>query len=150
MLAWGERSARLGVQSFHRRQRMDQAEITASPKLRIIFAVVGAIMLALWGWSLVSPIENWGNPNEDGFSYVPVFYSTPICLPAGFFLLAGTISGRGRRVANARIALFLGCGVLFIVGSFLIFQHIANSNDGKIFGIQVGSYSSGSVVKNNG
>jgi hypothetical protein len=41
-------------------------EITASPKLRSMFAVAAFIMLALWGWSLVPPIENWRNPNEDG------------------------------------------------------------------------------------
>ena len=35
-------------------------EITASPKLRSMFAIAASIMLALWGWSLVPPIENWG------------------------------------------------------------------------------------------
>ena len=48
-------------------------------------------MLALWGWSLVPPIENWGNPNEDGFSYVPVFYTTITCLPVGTYLLVGRL-----------------------------------------------------------
>jgi hypothetical protein len=117
---------------------MDQAEIKASPKLRIIFAVVAVIMLALWGWSLIPPIENWGNPNEDGFSYVPVFYATITCLPAGLYLLAGAIAGRGRHVARARTALFLGGGLLFLVVAFLIFQHIANANGGRLFGIQIG------------
>ena len=46
-------------------------EMTASPRLRAMFAISAAIMLALWGWSLVPPIENWGNPNEDGFSTSP-------------------------------------------------------------------------------
>ena len=45
-------------------------EMTASPRLRVMFAVAAAFMLFLWAWSLVPPIENWGNPNEDGFSYV--------------------------------------------------------------------------------
>jgi hypothetical protein len=117
---------------------MNQAEITASPKLRVIFAVVAAAMFALWGWSLVPPIENWGNPHEDGFSYVGVFYATPTCLPVGFYLLAGAIAGRGRQVARARIALFLGGGLLFLVVAFLIFQYIANSNGGRIFGVQIG------------
>jgi hypothetical protein len=62
-------------------------EITASPKLRAMFVVAAAIMFALWGWSLVPPIENWGNPNEDGFSYVAVFYTTITCLPVGLCLL---------------------------------------------------------------
>jgi hypothetical protein len=117
---------------------MDQAEITASPKLRVIFVIVAAIMLALWGWSLIPPIENWGNPNEDGFSYVPVFYATITCLPVGLYLLAGAIAGRGRHVARARTTLFLGGGLLFLVAAFLIFQHIANSNGGRLFGVQIG------------
>jgi hypothetical protein len=32
-------------------------------------------MLVLWGLSLIPPIESWGNPNEDGFSYVPAFWA---------------------------------------------------------------------------
>lgn len=79
-------------------------EITASPRLRSMFAVAAFIMLALWGWSLVPPIENWSNPYEDGFSYVPVFYTTIICLPVGIYLLVGAIAGHGRYVRHARIA----------------------------------------------
>ena len=117
---------------------MDQAEITASTKLRVFFVVVAAIMLALWGWSLIPPIKNWGNPNEDGFSYVPVFYATITCLPVGLYLLAGAIAGRGRHVTRACTALFLCGGLLFLVVAFLTVQHIANSNGGKVLGIQIG------------
>jgi len=85
----------------------DKTEITVSPRLRAMFVVAAAIMFALWGWSLVPPIENWGNPNEDGFSYVPVFYTTITCLPVGLFLLVGAIAGRGRNVTRACIAFFL-------------------------------------------
>jgi Na+-driven multidrug efflux pump len=113
-------------------------EITASPKLRATFAVAAAIMFALWGWSLVPPIENWGNPNEDGFSYVALFYTTITCLPVGFFLLIGAISGRGRRVTRARFAFFIAVAITLLVVAFLIVQHIANNNDGKVFGIQIG------------
>ena len=109
---------------------VDQVEIMASPKLRLIFIVVAAAMFVLWGLSLIPAIESWGNPHEDGFSYVPAFYATTICLPAGIFLLAGAIAGRGRHVARARSALFIGGGTLFIVVAFLIFQHIANSMGG--------------------
>jgi hypothetical protein len=69
----------------------------------------------LWGWSLIPPIESWGNPQEDGFSYVPAFYATIFCLPTGLYLLAGGIAGRGRYVTRGRIALFIGCGVLLVV-----------------------------------
>ena len=103
-----------------------------------MFAVAASVMLALWGWSLVPPIENWGNPNEDGFSYVSVFYATIFCLPIGIFLLIGAIAGRGRYVGRARIAFFIAAVVTFIVVAFLIVQHIANNNHGKVFGIQIG------------
>ena len=113
-------------------------EITASPKLRSMFAVASFIMLALWGWSLVPPIENWGNPNEDGFSCVAVFYTTIICLPAGIYLLVGAIAGHGRYVRRARIVFFIAAGITLLVVAFLVVQHIANNNDGKVFGIQIG------------
>jgi len=87
-------------------------------------------MFVLWGWSLIPPIENWNNPNEDGFSFVPAFYATPICLPVGIFLLAGAIAGRDRHLARARPALFIGAATLFVVIAFLIFQYIANSMGG--------------------
>ena len=101
-------------------------------------AVAAFIMLALWGWSLVPPIENWGNPNEDGFSYVPVFFTTITCLPVGIYLLAGAIAGHGRYVSRARIAFFIAAGITLLVVAFLVVQHIANNNDGKVFGIQIG------------
>jgi hypothetical protein len=113
-------------------------EITASPRLRAMFVIGAGIMLALWGWSLVPPIENWGNPNEDGFSYVAAFYTTLICLPIGLYLLIGAIARQGRSVRRARIALFIAAGVTMLVVAFLIVQHIANNNDGKFFGVQIG------------
>jgi hypothetical protein len=112
------------------RSSVDQVEITASPKLRLIFIVVAATMLVLWGLSLIPPIESWGSRNEDGFSYVTAFWATIICVPVALYLLVGAIDGRGRHVARVRNALFIGCGTLFIVGAFLIFQHIANSMGG--------------------
>ncbi|HXX08160.1 MAG TPA: hypothetical protein VEJ43_08840, partial [Pseudolabrys sp.] len=101
-------------------------------------AVAAAVMLGLWGWSLVPPIQNWGNPNEDGFSYVPLFYTTIICLPIGLLLLTGAIAGRGRFVRRARIAFVVAAGITTLVVAFLIVQHIADNNGGKVFGIQIG------------
>jgi hypothetical protein len=113
-------------------------EVMASPRLRRMFAVGAVIMLGLWAWSFVPPIENWGNPNEDGFSYGPLFYATIICLPLGIFLLIGAITGRGRSVRRARIAFILAMPIILIVVAFLIVQHIADNNNGKVFGIQIG------------
>lgn len=96
-------------------------------------------MLGLWAWSFASPIENWGNPNEDGFSYVPLFYATIFCLPLGIFLVVGAMAGHGRYVRRARIAFVIASVITFIVATFLIIQHVANNNDGKVFGIQIGA-----------
>ena len=109
---------------------MDRAGITASPRLRVMFLAVAASMLILWGWSLIPLIENWNNPREDGFSAVPAFYGTLVCLPTGLFLLIGSIVPQGQHVVRARSALFVGGGTLFIVLAFLIFQQIANSMAG--------------------
>jgi hypothetical protein len=116
----------------------DTTEITASPRLRIMFGAAAAIMLSLWAWSLVPPVENWGNPNEDGFSYVGVFYATLICLPVGLYLLVGAIAGHGQYVRGARVAFFIAAGITFVVVAFLIIQYIADNNDGKVFGVQIG------------
>jgi hypothetical protein len=80
---------------------VNQVGITASPKLRVIFVVGAAVMLVLWGLSLIPPIENWDNPNEDGFSYVPAAYATITCLPVGLYLLAGP-AALPIRAASAR------------------------------------------------
>jgi hypothetical protein len=103
-----------------------------------MFVIGAAMMLALWGWSLVPPIENWGNANEDGFSYIGVFYTTLICLPVGLCLLIGAIAGQGQSVNRARVAFYIAAGVTMLVVAFLIFQHIADNNDGKVFGVQIG------------
>jgi hypothetical protein len=113
-------------------------ETTASSSLRSMFAVVGFIMLALWGWSFVPPIQNWGNPNEDGFSYAPLFYTTIVCLPLGIVLLADAAAGHGRYLRRARTAFYIAVGINLLVVTFLLIQSIANSNDGKVFGIQIG------------
>jgi hypothetical protein len=102
-------------------------ESTASPAFRLTFIVVAVAMLALFGWSLSEPIKNWNNPNEDGFSYIGVFWATIVCLPVALYLVRGAIAGHGPRVAFARKALIIGYAVIFIVVAFLIFQYIENA-----------------------
>jgi hypothetical protein len=53
---------------------MDQAGMTASPQRRVIFLVVAALMLLLWGLSLIPP----------------VFYASIICLPQSHSLMSFT------------------------------------------------------------
>ena len=67
-------------------------------------------------------IENWNNPNEDGFSLVPGFYGTIFCPPTGLLMLMGAIAGRGRAVSRARKALYIAGAVLFVVIAFLTLQ----------------------------
>jgi peptidoglycan/LPS O-acetylase OafA/YrhL len=107
---------------------MEQANITASPKLRAAFFIGAAVILALWGWSLVPAIENWNNPNEDGFSFVPAFYGTLTFLPLGLIALLGGISGRGKRVAKARTALIIGLILIAVIVAFEIFSRIYNAS----------------------
>jgi hypothetical protein len=71
---------------------MDQTEITASPKLRTLFLVVSLAMFVLWGLSLIPPIRAWGDPNEDGFSYLPAFWATITCLPVGLYCWPALLS----------------------------------------------------------
>ncbi|HXX07333.1 MAG TPA: hypothetical protein VEJ43_04590 [Pseudolabrys sp.] len=102
-------------------------EPEASPTFRLIFIAIAAAMIALFGWSLVPPIQNWNNPNEDGFSYIGAFWTTIVCLPVALYLVRGAIAGQGQRLALARKALVVGCGVIVIVVAFLVFQHIENA-----------------------
>jgi hypothetical protein len=103
---------------------MQQADIAVPPVLRASFAVVAISMFALWGWSLIPPIESWGNPHEDGFSYVPVFWATLTCLPVGVFLAIGAAVGHGRHAARGLTALLCGSVLLLLVVAFLMLQYV--------------------------
>jgi hypothetical protein len=104
---------------------MEQAETGASPKLRAAFIVGAAVMLALWGVSLIPAIENWNNPREDGFSFIPAFYATFIALPIGLVALAGGIYGRGKSVEYARLALIAGACLLVLILLLDIFRRVS-------------------------
>jgi hypothetical protein len=109
---------------------MDKSEITASPRLRAAFFFGAAVMLALWGWSLVPAIESRNNPNEDGFSFVPAFYATILLLPLGVMLLAGGLVGHGKCVKRARTALIIGLALIALMAAFEIFAGIHNASLG--------------------
>ena len=84
------------------------------------FFAAAALMLALWGWSLTPAIQNWNNPNEDGFSLLPAFYATPTLLPLGLIILAGGISGKGKHARRARIALVVTIALLVLIATITI------------------------------
>src|SRR5450755_1515737 len=107
---------------------MERADTRASPKLRAAFFIGAAVMLGIWGWSLVPAIESRNNPNEDGFSFIPAFYGTLTFLPLGLIALLGGISGRGKRVAKARTALIIGLAMVAVIASFQIFAGIYNAS----------------------
>jgi len=101
---------------------------TASPILRVTFIIVALANLGLWFESLIPPYQNWGNPNEDGFSYIGVFYATPTTVPVALFLIAGAIVGRGKWLSRARKALYIGIAIVVLTVGFWILQYIANSD----------------------
>ena len=106
---------------------MNQSDITASPRLRAVFFLGAAVMLAIWVWSLVPAIESRNNPNEDGFSFIPAFYGTLTFLPFGVIALVGGITGRGKYVAKARTALIIRGAMIRVIVAFQIFAGIYNA-----------------------
>jgi hypothetical protein len=94
------------------------------PSLRAILLVAAAIMLALWGWSLTPAIQNWNNPNEDGFSMLPAFYATPTLLPLGLIMLAGAISGKAEHARRARVALVIAMALVVLIAAIAILMHL--------------------------
>lgn len=108
---------------------MDQTQQLALPRhWRAIYALLAFAMFGLWGWSLEEPIKHWGDPREDGFSYIAVFYATPLCLVPGLLLAKDAILRRNRGLS--RPAVVIAIGALTIVVAFLIFQRIANGPEG--------------------
>ncbi len=111
-------------------RQMTEADTVASPRLRAVYILVAAIMLALWGGSLIPAIAGWNDPREDGFSFVPAAWATITLLPLGLFTLAGGISGRGRPAARARQSAVIGAGLLFFILLFEIFRRLSNAMGG--------------------
>jgi len=105
----------------------DEAPAVVTTGLRVLFLTIAAATLALWFASLIPAYESWGDPREDGFSFIPASYTTITLLPVGIFLLIGAIVGRGKPLARARKALYISIALLFIVMAFLILQFIANT-----------------------
>jgi hypothetical protein len=77
----------------------------------------------------VPAIQNWNNPNEDGFSLMPGSFATITVLPLGLLMLAGGISGRGKKLRRARVALVLGLALLALMAGFEIFRRLSNAYD---------------------
>ncbi len=105
--------------------RIEQPGPGPSRALRAAFIVAGLALLALWGASTIPLVENWNNPNEDGFHAVPVFYASITVLPIGLVVLIGAIKWgpRGRRWARGGS---IAAGVvLALLAPFLGFMQLA-------------------------
>jgi hypothetical protein len=112
-------------------------DVTVSLRLRGAFVLAAAATLDLC-WSLVPPLADWRPPNEDDFSYVPVFYTTIVCLPAALYLLAGAISGQGLAATRARKALVAAAAMTARVAAFLTAQYVVKPTTARLFGIRIG------------
>jgi hypothetical protein len=104
---------------------IEQPQPRPSSALRGFFIACGAIMLALWGASTIPVIENWNNPNEDGFDAVLTFYATLTVLPLGVGVLYGAIAGDAKGMRGARSCLIAAGGVLAIVLAIDMFRRLA-------------------------
>jgi hypothetical protein len=99
----------------------------ASSKLRALYIAGAAAMLALWGLSLVPVIQNWNNPNEDGFSFVPAFWAAITLLPLGLLTLLGGIAGRGKSLRRARKTFVIGVALLALLAALEILRRMSNA-----------------------
>jgi hypothetical protein len=111
-------------------QPIAQSNTVASPMLRAVFIATAAIMLALWGWSLTPVIQNWNNPNEDGFSLIPGFYATITVLPLGLIMLAGGISGKGKAARRARVGLAIAVALVVLMMALETLRRLSNATGG--------------------
>jgi hypothetical protein len=78
-------------------------------KLRARYMLAGAIMLALWGASLVALFRG-----IDGMHIVMAIFATITVLPLGLVALLGGVSGSEASMQRARIAL-LAAGALLVL-----------------------------------
>jgi hypothetical protein len=79
-------------------------------RLRARYMLAGAVMLALWGASLVALFRS-----VDGIHIAMVFAATVTALPLGLICLLGGVSGSEVNLRRAQIALFTAGGLLTLI-----------------------------------
>jgi len=104
---------------------MEQTSITASPRLRAAFVLVAVIVLALWCWSLVPAVKAIRDPRGDGFDIIPAFWATILLLPIGIMTLIGGVTGHGKHVARARVALIIAVGLAVLAVLLEVFRRLS-------------------------
>lgn len=90
--------------------------VTALLRLRARYAIAGAVLLALWGASVVGLFRN-----VDAYHVVMVAAASVTLMPLGLIMLSGGISGSEAGLRRAHMALFgSGCLLLLIVSAEVI------------------------------
>ena len=84
--------------------------VIAALRLRARYMLAGAIMLALWGASLVALFRG-----IDGIHIVMAVVATITVLPLGLVALLGGMSGSEANMRRARMALFAAGALLALI-----------------------------------
>jgi hypothetical protein len=84
--------------------------VIAALQLRARYMLAGAVMLALWGASLVPLFRG-----TDDVHIITIFFATITVLPLGLIALLGGVSGSETSMRRAGIALFASGGLLTLV-----------------------------------
>jgi hypothetical protein len=88
-------------------------------KLRGRYVLAGAVMLSLWGASLVAVFQDGSS-----FNVIAAIFATFTFLPLALVALWGGISGSADAMQRARYALFASGGLLLLVATTEVFRRI--------------------------
>jgi|SRR5215470_15201129 len=88
-------------------------------KLRGRYMLAGAVMLSLWGASLVAVFQE-----STSFNVIAAIFATLTFLPLGLVALWGGISGTEAAMRRARNALFTSGGLLLLVTAIEVLRRI--------------------------
>ena len=88
-------------------------------KLRGRYMLAGAVMLSLWGASLVAVFQD-----GSAFNVIATISSTLTFLPLGLVAMWGGLSGGEAAMRRARNALFTSGGLLLLVSAIEVLRRI--------------------------
>jgi hypothetical protein len=95
------------------------APAVVTRRLRGRYMLAGAVMLSLWGASLVAVFQE-----SSSFNVIATIFSTFTFLPLGLVALWGGISGSEAAMRRARNALFASGGLLLLVIAIEVIRRI--------------------------
>jgi hypothetical protein len=97
----------------------EPAPAVVTRKLRGRYVLAGAVMLSLWGASLVAVFQDGSS-----FNVLAGIFATLTFLPLALVALWGGISGNETDMQRARNALFVSGGLLLLVATIEVFRRI--------------------------